>query len=84
MNGCTETLDVVSRRCRCFRESGRFNSIPSDHKIGTILNLDAKTVWTGFSGSAWRPGDGHAYPLNIWTQLLLPHSRSSMQANPPP
>jgi hypothetical protein len=45
-NGCTETRDAVSRCCHFFHESGRFNPIPSYHKIGTIFNLDAKTVWT--------------------------------------
>jgi hypothetical protein len=46
MDGRTETQDAVSRYCHFFCESGCFNPIPSYHKIGTILNLDAKTVWT--------------------------------------
>jgi hypothetical protein len=46
IDSCTETRDAVSRCCHFFRKFGRFNPIPSDHKLGIILNIDAKTVWT--------------------------------------
>jgi hypothetical protein len=36
----------VARCRRFFRQSGRFELAISYQKIGTILDLDGKTVWT--------------------------------------
>jgi hypothetical protein len=46
IGGYTESPHTLCRCCHFFRESGRFNLIPSYCKIGTFLNLDAKAVWT--------------------------------------
>jgi hypothetical protein len=88
MEGCTETRDAVSPCCYFFPKSGRFKLIPSFHKIKMILNLDAKTVSTHWDKFQWfglegGPGNRHAYPLNIWTRLLVTRSPSSMYVSPP-
>jgi hypothetical protein len=61
MDGCREAQGAVFICCYFFHEPARFNPIPSYHNIGTILNFDARRLWTHW-GMFQRSGleDGQA------------------------
>jgi hypothetical protein len=46
LDNCTGTREAVARYCIAFRESSRFQEPVSFSKIGPLLEVDAKTVWS--------------------------------------